>query len=207
MPEVIDPAEVVESLRKSFQRYDLKEGDQDVAIVVRWAGPPEYSRLAALARGLIDGNPLTIAAGKPLYVIADGDIANSLGNLLHETLDGNDLFVIDGVSLRGLDYVDLGRIRMPSRTVPVTVKSLVFSEDPSLHGKSDTSEWHTHEDGTVHRHHHHVTAGKHKHHDHAHAHGHHHHHDHDHSHGADHGHHHHADHAHDHSHDHTHGRD
>src|SRR6266853_629293 len=28
------------------------------------------------------------------------------------------------------DRIDLGRIRMPSQTVPVTVKSLVFSEDP-----------------------------------------------------------------------------
>lgn len=186
MADMIDPAEIAESLRRSFQRYDLKEGDQDVAIVVRWAGPPEYSRLAALARGLIDGNPLTIAAGKPLYVIADGDIAWSLGNLLRETLDRNDLFVIDGISLRGLDYVDLGRIRMPSRTVPVTVKSLVFSEDPSLHGKSDAAEWHAHGDGTVHRHHHHVTAGKHSHHDH------------EHSDGADHGHHHHVEHTHDH---------
>ena len=28
------------------------------------------------------------------------------------------------------DYIDLGRIRWPSNTVPVTIKSLVFSEDP-----------------------------------------------------------------------------
>jgi ethanolamine utilization protein EutA len=193
MPELIDPAAVAQSLRQSFERYDLTEGEQDVAIAVRWAGPPEYSRLAALVQGLIDGNPRTIAAGKPLYVLIDGDIANSLGNLLQESNQvKSDLFVIDGVSLRGLDYVDLGRIRMPSRTVPVTVKSLVFSEDPSLHGKSDTSEWHAHEDGTMHRHQHVVTAGKHHHHDHGHhhhhGHGHHHDHDHDHSHGHDHGH-------------------
>ena len=32
--------------------------------------------------------------------------------------------------LRDFDYIDLGRIRMPSYTVPVTIKSLVFSEDP-----------------------------------------------------------------------------
>ena len=31
--------------------------------------------------------------------------------------------------LRDFDYIDLGRIRMPSYTVPVTIKSLVFSED------------------------------------------------------------------------------
>jgi ethanolamine utilization protein EutA len=38
--------------------------------------------------------------------------------------------VLDGITLRDFDYVDLGRIRMPSFTVPVTIKSLVFSEDP-----------------------------------------------------------------------------
>jgi ethanolamine utilization protein EutA len=34
------------------------------------------------------------------------------------------------VVLRDFDYIDLGRIRMPSFTVPVTIKSLLFSEDP-----------------------------------------------------------------------------
>ena len=37
---------------------------------------------------------------------------------------------IDGIVLWDLDYIDLGRIRWPSQTVPVTVKSLVFSDDP-----------------------------------------------------------------------------
>jgi len=41
-----------------------------------------------------------------------------------------EILVIDGVVLWDFDYIDLGRIRMPSQTVPVTVKSLVFSEDP-----------------------------------------------------------------------------
>lgn len=189
LPEHIDAAVVADALRQSFGRYDLTEGDQDVAIAVRWAGAPAYERLAALAAGLIAGNPCTLAAGKPLYVLIDGDIAHSLGNLLQESEPlKSDLFVIDGVSLRGLDYVDLGRIRMPSRTVPVTVKSLVFSEDPSLHGKSAASEWHSHEDGTVHRHHHRVSAGRHQHHDHDHDH-HHHHGEHDHDHGHAHRHH------------------
>jgi ethanolamine utilization protein EutA len=42
----------------------------------------------------------------------------------------SEILVIDGVVLWDFDYIDLGRIRMPSQTVPVTVKSLVFSEDP-----------------------------------------------------------------------------
>jgi len=68
---------------------------------------------------------------------------------------------------------------MPSLTVPVTIKSLVFSEDPRSHGKSDLSNWHRHDDGALHQHQHHQ--------DHAHVHD----HDHDHSHGHGHGHHHH----------------
>jgi ethanolamine utilization protein EutA len=42
--------------------------------------------------------------------------------------------VIDGIALRDFDYIDLGRIRMPSCTVPVTIKSLVFSQDPRNSG-------------------------------------------------------------------------
>ncbi len=61
----------------------------------------------------------------------DGDIAQNLGAILRDELGvKSDILVIDGVILWDFDYIDLGRIRMPSQTVPVTVKSLVFSEDP-----------------------------------------------------------------------------
>jgi len=75
--------------------------------------------------------------------------------------------VIDGVTLQDFDYVDLGKIRLPSMTVPVTIKSLIFREDPRS------------ADATPHLHRH----------DHAHEHTH--DHSHDHSHGHGHGHHHH----------------
>jgi ethanolamine utilization protein EutA len=64
----------------------------------------------------------------------------------------SEVLVIDGVTLWGFDFVDLGRIRMPSWTVPVTVKSLVFNEDPRAHGKSNADDWHKHGDGQMHRH-------------------------------------------------------
>ena len=60
----------------------------------------------------------------------DGDIAQTLGAILREEfLVESEILCIDGVMLRDFDYIDLGRIRMPSYTVPVTIKSLVFSED------------------------------------------------------------------------------
>ena len=36
--------------------------------------------------------------------------------------------VIDGLALWDFDSIDLGRLRMPSNTVPVTIKSLVFTD-------------------------------------------------------------------------------
>jgi ethanolamine utilization protein EutA len=55
------------------------------------------------------------------------------------------VLVIDGVALRDFDYIDLGRIRMPSCTVPVTIKSLVFSQDPRIpHPHSHDGHHHHH---------------------------------------------------------------
>ena len=61
----------------------------------------------------------------------DGDVAMTLGRLLREELGvTGDVLVVDGLALRDFDYIDIGRLRHPSNTVPVTIKSLVFSEDP-----------------------------------------------------------------------------
>jgi ethanolamine utilization protein EutA len=65
----------------------------------------------------------------------DGDIALTLGTiLLDELAVTNDLLILDGIDLRDFDFVDLGRVRQPSNTVPVTIKSLVFAaaENPAI---------------------------------------------------------------------------
>jgi ethanolamine utilization protein EutA len=175
--ERIDPAEVAQALTKSFARHDLSEGEQDNAVSLRWSGPPTFERLSALAQGLLAALPHTLESGQPLYFIVDGDIALTLGHLIQEDPRvAGEVLVIDGITLWGFDFVDLGRIRMPSMTVPVTIKSLVFSEDPRSHGKSDPSGWHRHGEGELHRH------------DYGHEQTHHHHHDHDHEHDHAHGH-------------------
>jgi ethanolamine utilization protein EutA len=53
------------------------------------------------------------------------------------------------------DYIDLGRIRYPSNTVPVTIKSLVFGEDPHAprgHGHHAHGHEHGHPQGDGHGH-------------------------------------------------------
>lgn len=154
----IDAARVTQAIRRHFEAFDLVEGEAEVALAFRWTGPPSYTRLAALARGIVEALPMTLLEAKPIHLVLDGDIAHSLGALLKEEWRvASDVLVIDGVSLWDFDYVDLGRVRMPSYTVPVTIKSLMFSEDPRgpkqrPHSRHDHG--HGHEHGHGHHHHH-----------------------------------------------------
>ncbi|HVY58099.1 MAG TPA: ethanolamine ammonia-lyase reactivating factor EutA [Xanthobacteraceae bacterium] len=182
--EVIDPDEVAKAIRSHMTAFDV-DPEREVALALRWLGAPSYERLAAFAEGIRRGLAERIAQRQSLFIMLDGDVAQTLGAILREELDvESEILVIDGVVLWDFDYIDLGRIRMPSHTVPVTIKSLVFSEDPR--GPRPRQRIHHHDHP----------------HDHDHA------HDHAHPHSHDHAHHHHHHHGHGehaHPHDHAHG--
>ena len=150
--EVIDPLAVAASIRNHFVSFDLVEGDAEVALAFRWRGVPTHARLAAFARGIVEALPQTLAAQKPLFIVLDGDVAQTLGGILKDECGvASEVLVLDGISLWDFDYIDLGRVRMPSFTVPVTIKSLVFSADPRI-----PHAHHQHEnDHHQHHHHHH----------------------------------------------------
>jgi ethanolamine utilization protein EutA len=129
--ERIDPDGLARAIRAHFTAFDLAEGEREAALALRWEGTPSYERISGFAEGIRRGLANTIARGMPVYIMVDGDIAQTLGAILRDEMGvASEILVIDGVILRDFDYVDLGRIRMPSQTVPVTVKSLVFGEDP-----------------------------------------------------------------------------
>jgi ethanolamine utilization protein EutA (predicted chaperonin) len=129
----IDAGQVAAAIASHFKAFDVVEGEADVALAFRWRGEPSFERLSAFARAITISLSRTIKRGKPLYIILDGDIAQTLGALLKEEWGiASEVLVIDGIALRDFDFVDLGRIRMPSHTVPVTIKSLVFSQDPRV---------------------------------------------------------------------------
>jgi len=129
--ERIDADALAQAIREHFRAFDLVEGEREAALALRWEGTPSYERIAAFALGIRRGLSSTVARGMPIYIMVDGDIAQTLGAILRDEMGvASEILVIDGVILRDFDYVDLGRIRMPSQTVPVTVKSLVFSQDP-----------------------------------------------------------------------------
>jgi ethanolamine utilization protein EutA len=129
----IDAARVAAAISAHFEAFDLVEGETEVALAFKWRGEPSFERLSGLARALTLALRNTIERGKPVYLILEGDVAHTLGAILKEDWRlRSQVLVIDGVALRDFDYIDLGRIRVPSNTVPVTIKSLVFSHDPRV---------------------------------------------------------------------------
>ncbi len=127
----VDPDVVAAAVESHLEAFDVSHADADIAVALPWHGLPTYLRLRAFADGLAKGLARRVTQGGPLYLMLDGDVALSLGSLLRDELGvSNPMLVIDGLSLGDFDYIDVGRVRYPSNTVPVTIKSLVFRDDP-----------------------------------------------------------------------------
>lgn len=166
--EDIDPQAVAQAIKSHFVAFDLEASQADVGLALGWQGMPSYERLLAFAKGIAAGLDHRLSQGLPVHILLDGDVAMTLGAILKEDVGvTNEILVIDGLSLRDFDFIDIGRIRVPSLTVPVTIKSLVFSETPNAR-RSERIHHHGH--------------GHHHHHDHGHSHDHAHDHDHQHPH-------------------------
>jgi ethanolamine utilization protein EutA len=123
----VDPNALTEAIRNGLKQMDL-EPQARLAIAFSWRGDPEYKRLAAVGRAIVAAAAPGGKRREPLFLMIDGDIGKTLGQLLHYELDLPSAVVsIDGVQLQDLDYVDVGEIISPPGVVPVVIKSLLFS--------------------------------------------------------------------------------
>ena len=121
--------DLARSIQAHLRNFDLDDTNADIVLALHWEGSPECGRIAELAEGIQIALADRLSRRKPLYVILDSDIGMNLGAVLRENIGSEaDIIIIDGLSLWDFDYVDLGRMRLPSRTVPVTIKSLVFKD-------------------------------------------------------------------------------
>jgi len=130
--EAVQPEALSVAIARGFQRFDLSEGDQTVAIAIKWAGEPRYSLLRSLAAGIVQALPRSIEAGLPIVLVFANDFGKLIGGIIREEFAPEvDIISIDGIELQEFDYIDIGAMMYPSQVVPVVVKSLVF---PELHG-------------------------------------------------------------------------
>lgn len=125
----VDADGLAEAIAAHLVMFDVETADDELVLAFHWQGSPEYARIRAFGEGIAKALTPRIDDGLPIYVILDSDIAMNLGAILHEELDvGVDVLVVDGLELWDFDSVDIGRLRRPSMTVPVTIKSLIFSD-------------------------------------------------------------------------------
>ncbi len=154
-----EAGDVAKSIRNHRRTFEAEHHEAEIALAFNWKGAPSYERIRALAEGIKEGLSDKIAEGQPLYIMLDGDIAQTLGAVLREDCGvAGEILVIDGVMLTDFDYIDLGRLRIPSYTVPVTIKSLLFHDtliDESGHKHGHHGHHHGHAHGHGHKHHHH----------------------------------------------------
>ncbi len=126
----IDVAAVVAAFARRASALDLVPTAR-LALAFAWHGEPEHTRLLAMARAIMQFAAPTGQRSEPLFLMIDGDVAASLGRILHQELGlAGALVSIDGISLRELDYVDVGERLDPPGVVPVVIKSLLFAAGP-----------------------------------------------------------------------------
>ena len=128
--ETVEAAALADAIRRHRTALGLDEPTDDFALAFRWRGAPDYPRLRAFGEGIMRGMADRIAIGSALYLMLEGDAAQSLGAILQDDLGlRSDVLVIDGIVLRDFDFVDIGRVRLPSNNVPVTIKTLLFGSN------------------------------------------------------------------------------
>ncbi len=125
-PDIVEPDAIAQAITRYVAKYEPASGEP-LAYAFRWRGTPTYARIRCFAEalGLAFGDQAKGPA--PIYVVLDGDIARTLGRILRDELQVTaPLLIVDGVMLSDFDYIDFGKLRLPSNTVPVTIKSLLF---------------------------------------------------------------------------------
>jgi ethanolamine utilization protein EutA len=153
--------EIAAGILDHFTAFDLDPAKHEVALAFEFDMLPDYAIIRRLADGIVSALADRLDGGHPIYVMIDGDIAQTLGGILSDEIGlTNDLLILDGINLRDFDYIDLGKIRLPSFTVPVTVKSLLFSDDPRGARRQERIQFQPnaassdHHHGTENHHHH-----------------------------------------------------
>ena len=118
---------VVSKVAMAFQRHDLVEGEEIVALYFRDPVRVNYPELVLFARSVAAALPNSVAKKIPIVLIFEKDIACSVGNVIRrETGLHSNLLALDELSLNDGDWIDISEPLVGRQVFPVTVKSLVF---------------------------------------------------------------------------------
>ena len=118
---------IVAQINISFQRFDLQEGEDIVALYFKDPVRASYPQLELFARSIEAALANSISNKIPIILIFENDIACGVGNVIRrETGLKTNLLTLDELNLKEGDWVDIGEPLVAGQVFPITVKSLVF---------------------------------------------------------------------------------
>ena len=121
---------VVSQINISFQRFDLNEGEEIVALYFKDPVRASYPKLELFAKSIEAALTNSIENNIPIILIFEKDIACSVGNVIRrETALKTNLLSLDELILEEGDWIDIGEPLVAGQVFPVTVKSLIFNRD------------------------------------------------------------------------------
>jgi ethanolamine utilization protein EutA len=123
----LSPEYITSQINASFQRFDLDEGDDTVALYFKDPVRASYPQLELFAKSIEAALPHSIQNRLPVILIFETDIACSVGSVMRRETDlKTNLLSLDELTLKEGDWIDIGEPLIAGQVFPVTVKSLVF---------------------------------------------------------------------------------
>jgi ethanolamine utilization protein EutA len=118
---------VTSQIDAAYQRFDLQEGEEVIALYFEDPVRNSYPKLELFAKSLEAALTNTIRQKLPVILIFGTDIACSVGNVIRRETDlKTNLLSLDELNLKEGDWIDIGEPLVNGQVFPVTVKSLVF---------------------------------------------------------------------------------
>jgi ethanolamine utilization protein EutA len=118
---------IISQINLAFQRFDLVEGQEVVALYFKDPVKVNYTDLELFAKSVEGGLVNSIKNKIPVILIFEKDVACSVGNVMRrETSLKSNLLSLDELSLNDGDWIDISEPLVGKQVFPVTVKSLVF---------------------------------------------------------------------------------
>lgn len=120
---------LVEEVNRSFNNFDMKEGEDLVGLFFQKPIYHQDRLLGEFAMGIEKALKNSISNKIPIILVFEMDLARMLGiTIRRETSIQDNLICLDELFLESGDWIDLGAPLRSGDAYPVTVKSLVFNQ-------------------------------------------------------------------------------
>jgi len=125
--EEATPEAMTAAIRGRLDWFHADGRPSPVAVAFEGPHSPSFSQVEGIAAAISAGLQPVVAKGLPMVVVTENDLAKVLGQSIRARATGDPgLICIDGIAVKGGDYVDIGAPAAGGAVVPVVVKTLVF---------------------------------------------------------------------------------